>query len=30
MEELQAMLELARGGIAELLVKQREVLGLPA
>jgi ribonuclease PH len=29
MEELQAMLELARGGIAELLVKQREVLGLP-
>jgi ribonuclease PH len=30
MEELQAMLELARGGIAELLVKQRETLGLPA
>ncbi|HRX71657.1 MAG: ribonuclease PH [Gammaproteobacteria bacterium] len=30
MEELQAMLELARGGIAKLLVKQREVLGLPA
>jgi ribonuclease PH len=29
MEELQAMLELARGGIAELLIKQREVLGLP-
>lgn len=30
MEELQAMLELAQGGIAKLLVKQREVLGLPA
>jgi ribonuclease PH len=30
MEELQAMLELARGGITELLVKQRDVLGLPA
>ncbi|MDS4021157.1 MAG: ribonuclease PH [Candidatus Competibacter sp.] len=29
LEELQAMLELARGGIAELLRKQREVLGLP-
>lgn len=29
MEELQAMLELARGGIAELLAKQREALGLP-
>jgi len=29
MEELQAMLELARGGIAQLLRKQREVLGLP-
>ncbi len=30
MEELQAMLELARGGIGQLLQKQREVLGLPA
>ncbi len=30
MEELQAMLELARGGISQLLQKQREVLGLPA
>ncbi|QQS53271.1 MAG: ribonuclease PH [Candidatus Competibacteraceae bacterium] len=30
MEELQAMLELARGGIERLLRKQREVLGLPA
>ncbi len=30
MEELQAMLELARGGIGQLLHKQREVLGLPA
>ncbi len=30
MEELQAMLELARTGIGELLIKQREVLGLPA
>ncbi len=29
-EELQAMLELARGGIERLLRKQREVLGLPA
>ena len=29
LEELQAMLELARGGIAELLRKQREALGLP-
>ena len=29
MEELQAMLELARGGIDHLLRKQREVLGLP-
>lgn len=29
MEELQSMLELARGGIAELLAKQREALGLP-
>ena len=29
MEELQAMLELARGGIAQLLVKQRQALGLP-
>jgi ribonuclease PH len=29
MEELQAMLELARGGIGQLLQKQREVLGLP-
>ncbi|MFO1420157.1 MAG: ribonuclease PH [Candidatus Competibacteraceae bacterium] len=29
LEELQAMLELARSGIAELLRKQREVLGLP-
>ncbi|MDG4562300.1 MAG: ribonuclease PH [Candidatus Competibacter phosphatis] len=28
-EELQAMLELARGGIERLLRKQREVLGLP-
>ena len=28
-EELQAMLELARGGIEHLLRKQREVLGLP-
>jgi ribonuclease PH len=28
-EELQAMLELARGGIDHLLRKQREVLGLP-
>jgi len=30
MEELQAMLELARCGISQLLQKQREVLGLPA
>ncbi|HPF59620.1 MAG TPA: ribonuclease PH [Candidatus Competibacteraceae bacterium] len=29
MEELQSMLELARGGIAELLAKQRAALGLP-
>jgi ribonuclease PH len=29
MEELQAMLELARGGIGQLLQKQRETLGLP-
>jgi ribonuclease PH len=29
MEELQAMLELARTGIGELLGKQREALGLP-
>jgi ribonuclease PH len=29
MEELQAMLELARGGIDHLLRKQREALGLP-
>jgi ribonuclease PH len=29
LEELQAMLELARSGIAELLRKQREALGLP-
>ena len=29
-EELQAMLELARGGIERLLHKQRAVLGLPA
>ena len=29
MEELQAMLELARGGITHLLAKQREALGLP-
>ena len=29
MEELQAMLELARGGIDHLLRKQRDVLGLP-
>ncbi|HCB12648.1 MAG TPA: ribonuclease PH [Gammaproteobacteria bacterium] len=29
MEELQSMLELARGGIAELLAKQRTALGLP-
>jgi ribonuclease PH len=29
MEELQAMLELARGGIGQLLQKQREALGLP-
>lgn len=29
MEELQAMLELARGGIGRLLQKQRETLGLP-
>ena len=29
-EELQAMLELARGGIEGLLHKQRDVLGLPA
>ena len=29
MEELQAMLELARGGITQLLAKQREALGLP-
>jgi ribonuclease PH len=29
MEELQAMLELARTGIGELLHKQREALGLP-
>ncbi|MFZ1827802.1 MAG: ribonuclease PH [Candidatus Competibacteraceae bacterium] len=29
MEELQAMLELARSGIGQLLQKQREVLGLP-
>ena len=29
MEELQAMLELARTGIGELLRKQREALGLP-
>jgi len=29
MEELQAMLDLARSGIAKLLVKQREALGLP-
>jgi ribonuclease PH len=28
MEELQAMLELARGGISQLLAKQREALGL--
>lgn len=30
MEELQAMLELAGGGISQLLQKQREALGLPA
>jgi ribonuclease PH len=30
LEELQAMLELARTGIGQLLIKQREVLGLPA
>ncbi|MCP5159654.1 MAG: ribonuclease PH [Gammaproteobacteria bacterium] len=30
MEELQLMLELARGGIQELLIKQREALGLPS
>ena len=29
MDELQTMLELARGGIAQLLVKQRQALGLP-
>ena len=29
MEELQAMLDLARGGITHLLAKQREALGLP-
>ena len=29
MDELQSMLELARGGISQLLQKQREVLGLP-
>ncbi len=29
MEELQAMLDLARGGIQHLLRKQREALGLP-
>jgi ribonuclease PH len=29
LEELQAMLELARGGIGQLLQKQRETLGLP-
>ena len=29
MEELQAMLALARGGIGQLLQKQREALGLP-
>ena len=29
MAELQAMLELARSGIGQLLQKQREVLGLP-
>ena len=29
MEELQAMLKLARGGIGQLLQKQREALGLP-
>ena len=28
MEELQAMLELAQGGITQLLEKQREALGL--
>ena len=28
-EELQAMLDLARGGIEHLLRKQRDVLGLP-
>jgi len=28
MEELQAMLDLARGGIEQLLGKQREALGL--
>lgn len=30
MDELQAMLDLAQGGITQLLQKQREVLGLPA
>ena len=29
LEELQAMLDLARGGIEHLLHKQREALGLP-
>lgn len=29
MDELQALLDLARGGIAQLLQKQREALGLP-